>query len=145
MWRRVKNKMLVGSLSLAAAGMLACMAALYDTLVPKGSVVAFLGTMLPLGVLVAGIVATFVWLCEHFEGHPERREGEPPKLRPPEFPTTLEERRHLLDEIERHRDVSPFPKQTLARDRYLDGIRGPALPRANGVQTSPLVGQWHGQ
>jgi hypothetical protein len=145
MWWQARNKMLVVSLSLAAAGMLACIAAVYDSFVPKGSLVAFFATMLPLGLLVAGLVVVFVWLCERFESTPERRDEQRLKLRPPDFPTPIEQRRHLLDEIDRHRDVSPFPKQTLAGDRYLDGLRGPARPRVNDVRTPPLAGQWHGQ
>jgi len=145
MYWQAKNKMLVVSLSLAAAGMLACIAAVYDSFVPKGSLLAFLATMLPLGLLVAGIIAVFVWLCERFEGTPERRDEQRSKLRPPEFPTTGERQRHFLDEIERHRDVSQFPKMTAAADRYLTGVRGPAQPRNTSAQAPPLLRQWHGQ
>ncbi len=55
---QARNKMLVVSLSMAAAGILACVAALYDSFVPKGSLLAFLATMFPLGLLVAGIVVS---------------------------------------------------------------------------------------
>ena len=142
---QARNKMLVVSLSMAAAGILACIAAVYDSFVPKGSLLAFLATMVPLGLLVAGIIVVFVWLCEHFESSPERRDEQRLKLRPPEFPTASERRRHFLDEIERRRNVSPFPKPTVADDRYLGGVRGPARPRVTSAQAPPLVGQGHGQ
>ena len=74
MCRQARNKMLMVSLSMAAAGILACMAAVYDSLVPRGSLVAFLATMFPLALLVAGIVVSFVWLCEHFETSSQRRD-----------------------------------------------------------------------
>ncbi len=142
---QAKNKMLGVSLSLAAAGILACIAAVYDSFVPKGSLGAFLATMLPLGLLVAGIVVTFVWLCERFEGYSQRRSEQPFKVRPPEYPTPGERRRHFLDEIERHRSISPFPISTVDSDRYLGGVRGPAQPRKTSAQSPPLVRQWHGQ
>jgi hypothetical protein len=142
---QAKNKMLVVSLSLASAGILACIAAVYDSLVPKGSLLAFWVTMVPMGLLVAGIVGGFVWLCERFERYSLPRSEQPPKVRPPEFPTESERQRHFLDEIERRRDVSQFPKMTAADNRYLGGIRGPARPRATSRQTPPLARQWHGQ
>ena len=142
---QAKNKMLIVSLSLAAAGILACVGALYDTLVPKGSLVAFFATMLPLGLLVAGIVVVFVWLCERFESTPERRDEQRLKAPPTELPSAGEQRRPLRDELDRRRDVSPFLKQTAAGDRYLDGVRAPARPMVNGAQTPPLTRHWHGQ
>jgi hypothetical protein len=142
---QAKNKMLIVSLSLAAAGILACIGALYDTLVPKGSLLAFLATMLPLGLLVAGIVVVFVWLCERFESCPKRLEEERLKSRTAEFPAVGEERRHLRDELDRRREVLPFPLPKLAEDRYLDGLRGTARPKASGVAVPSLSEQWHGQ
>jgi hypothetical protein len=142
---QAKNKMLVVSLSLASAGILACIAAVYDSFVPKGSLLAFWVTMVPMGLLVAGIVAGFVWLCERGERYSERRSEQPLQIRPVEFPTESERQRHFLDEIERRRDVSLFPRMTAADNRYLTGIRGPAQPKASSRYAPPLAGQWHGQ
>ncbi len=142
---QAKNKMLVVSLSLAAAGVLACVAAVYDSLVPKGSLWAFLATMVPMGLLVAIIIVGFVWLCERWESYSPSRREQPLKIHPPDFPTESEQRRHFLEAIERRRDVSQFPRMTAADNRYLGGVRGPAQPRTTSDQALSLVRPWHGQ
>ena len=73
MFRRVRNKMLVVSLSLAAAGMLACMGALFDGLVSGGSIMAFLVATVPLGLGIMGVLLGFVWVCDKCESHLSRR------------------------------------------------------------------------
>lgn len=136
--------MLVVSLSMAAAGILACTAAVYDSFVPKGSLLAFLATLLPLALLVAGIIAVFVWLCERFESDSERRDEQRLKPRPPDFPTACE-RRHFFEEIDRRRDASQFSKMTAAGDRYLGGVRGLARSRVTSARRPSPARQWHGQ
>jgi hypothetical protein len=142
---QARNKMLMVSLSMAAAGILACMAAVYDSLVPRGSLVAFLATMFPLALLVAGIVVSFVWLCEHFETSSQRRDERRLQTRRPEFPTVNERRRLFLEQIERRRNVSQFPKPTAGDNRYLDGVRGPGRSQKTATPAAPLAGHWHGQ
>lgn len=143
---QMKNKMLVVSLCLAAAGILACIAAVYDSFVPKGSLLAFVATMFPLGLLVAVIIVGFVWLCERFESYSPPRREQPSKVRPPEIPTESERQRHFRDEVERHRDVLQFSRMTAADDRYRGGIRGYAVqPPATSRHATTLAGQWHGQ
>jgi hypothetical protein len=93
MFHRMRNKMLVVSLSLAAAGILACLGALFDSLVANGSILAFLAATVPLGLAIAGVLAGFAWVCEKCESYfrrlPERRAAKrrrfPSTRKPPFF------------------------------------------------------------
>jgi cytochrome bd-type quinol oxidase subunit 2 len=73
MIRRVRNNMLVVSLSLGAAGILACMGALFDSLVAEGSIFGFLAATVPLGLAIVGILMGFAWLCDKCESYLSRR------------------------------------------------------------------------
>jgi hypothetical protein len=61
------NRIFAVSLCLAAAGGLACLAALYNAFVPRGSVVAFLAATVPLALAIGAVVVGFVWVCEKIE------------------------------------------------------------------------------
>jgi hypothetical protein len=65
----VWKRLLVLSFTLAAAGILACAAAVIDVLLPQASVPAFLGSMVFLGGAVIGTMAAFVWLCDRCEDY----------------------------------------------------------------------------
>jgi hypothetical protein len=69
MFHRVRNKMLVVSLSLATAGILACLGALFDSLVADGSILTFLAATVPLGLAIVGVLAGFAWLCDKCESY----------------------------------------------------------------------------
>jgi hypothetical protein len=73
MSRHVRNKMLVVSFSLGAAGILACLGALFDSLVAEGSVFAFLAAIVPLGLAIVGVLVGFAWLCDQCETYLRRR------------------------------------------------------------------------
>jgi hypothetical protein len=59
-----KNRLLTAGLALGVAGILACMAAMLEVVVPRQSPAAFAGTLAVLGLVVAGLVAGFAWLCD---------------------------------------------------------------------------------
>ena len=65
--------MLAVSLSLAAAGILACVGALFDSLVAEGSIMGFLAATVPLGLAIVGVLVGFVWLCDKCESYLTRR------------------------------------------------------------------------
>ncbi len=59
-----KNRLLLTSLALAAAGILTCVACLLDVYLPRGSLVAFLGWLFTAGVAIVAIMVSFAWTCE---------------------------------------------------------------------------------
>ena len=60
------------ALRLAAAGILACIAALLDNFVPQGSLLAFSPRWLPLGWRSLGVMVGFAWVCDKCEDLLER-------------------------------------------------------------------------
>jgi hypothetical protein len=75
------NKLIAASSALAAAGVLACAAALLDAFMPKGSLAAFLASMALLGLLVTGVVIGFTWVCDKGESHSPARPSSPARVR----------------------------------------------------------------
>jgi hypothetical protein len=73
------NKMLVVSLSLAAAGIMVCVAALLDALVPKGSILGFAAGLVGLVVAIMLIVSGYVWLCQKCEDYLASRRAKSPR------------------------------------------------------------------
>jgi hypothetical protein len=94
MFRRVRNKMLVVSLCLGAAGILACAGALFDGLVAEGSILSFLAATVPLGLAIVGVLMGFAWACETSERYFSRRAGRQaarsPRFRSQPKPTPYE-------------------------------------------------------
>jgi hypothetical protein len=67
------NKSIAISSALAAAGVLACAAAILEAVMPRGSLVAFLASTALLGLVVAGGAIGYAWVCEKCEGYFEGR------------------------------------------------------------------------
>ena len=67
MYGQLKDRLFLTSLALAAGGILACLAVMLDTFMPKGSAWAFLAALLPLGLGVVGLVLGFTWVCDKVE------------------------------------------------------------------------------
>ncbi len=63
----VGKRVLAVSMALAAAGVLACVAALYNIWVPKGSLVAFVVSLPLLALAVIAVMVGFVKACEKCE------------------------------------------------------------------------------
>jgi hypothetical protein len=59
-----KNRLLVTSITLAAAGLLTCAAALLDAILPWVSLAAFLGWLFAAGAAIIAIMVSFAWTCE---------------------------------------------------------------------------------
>ena len=62
-------KLITISSALAAAGVLACVAALFDAFMPKGSLTAFLAGIALLGLLVTGVLIGYTWACDKCESY----------------------------------------------------------------------------
>jgi hypothetical protein len=63
------KKLIISSFALGAAGMLTCVAALLSDLVPTWSILAFIAVLIPLGLIIVGILAAFVWICDKCEDY----------------------------------------------------------------------------
>jgi hypothetical protein len=61
------KKVVVGSFVLGTAGILTCVSALLSDLVPTWSLLLFLAALIPLGFVILGILAGFVWLLDRCE------------------------------------------------------------------------------
>jgi hypothetical protein len=122
------NRIFAISLCLAAAGGLACLAALYNIVVPRGSFVAFLAATVPLGIAVVGVLLGFIWLCEQCEDYlsrrAERRFGAEPDKRQR---TNRTELRLREDEYER-RSPRGISLPRIAKDGRVDGDGRAASP-----------------
>jgi len=64
MLTQFKNRLLLTSLALAAAGILTCVACAIDVVFPRGSLLAFLGWMVAAAIAIAAIMIGFAWSCE---------------------------------------------------------------------------------
>jgi hypothetical protein len=152
------NKVLAISFVLAAAGILACIAALFDNLVPKGSLLAFLAAMIPLGLLIVGILIAFVWLCDKCEdyfsgslsGSKEEDKDEPNTGSAGSGPRETSVSSSLADyrirnDMRYHRITIDFPTSSRLRDRYLGSLRGFSLSNPAALAKSAARDAWHGQ
>ncbi len=72
-----KNRLLVTSTALAAAGLLTCAAALLDAFFPQGSLAAFLGWLFTAGVAIIVIMVSFAWTCEKVDRRSRSRQRGP--------------------------------------------------------------------
>jgi hypothetical protein len=143
-------------MALAAAGVLACVAALFNIWVPRGSLLAFVLALPLLALAIVGIMFGFIKACEKCE---DWLHGRRDRL----FGVDMED--------EDHSDVPVDPRQRTPRDswpaageplnsaarqdptRYVFGPRGLSSPKSsNGGTTKPPAAQanpecrvWHGQ
>jgi hypothetical protein len=67
------EKTIVISMILGTAGILACVAAIFNIDVPKGSLTAFLAAIIPLGLAIIGILVGFTWVCDKCNDYFKRR------------------------------------------------------------------------
>ena len=151
----VGKRVLAVSMALAAAGVLACVAALYNIWVPKGSLAAFVVSLPLLVLAVIAVMVGFIKTCEKCEDW-------------------LHGRRDRLFGIggdEEHSNVRVDPRQRTPRDpwpalqgpsgrasqqdagRRLFGLRGPsspkspngAAPKSRAADAGPRNRIWRGQ
>ena len=135
------NKMVSASFALAAAGIVACLAALFDNLVPKGSLLAFLVAVIPLGLAIAALLVGFTWLCDRLE---DTLHGSKDKSAPVDEvkPTASTDRSgsRVRNDVSYHRITINFPESTRLRDRFTGNLHGVDQPR---IANPPRA--WHGQ
>lgn len=142
------NQIIAVSAALGAAGLLACVAALFDVFLPKGSFVGLLAGMFLLGFVVTGVMIGYTWACDKcenvFHGWLSRiRGGEKPhcgsavkfnaavSLRPTEPLVAF--------------DVQPLrsdPQYPLSRDRYDLMLHENCSPK-DAVKTTMVPAEWH--
>ncbi len=69
------KKVIISSFVLGVAGIMTCISALLSDLVPAWSVLAFIAVLIPLGLVIVGILAGFVWLGDKFEDYLDEKEN----------------------------------------------------------------------
>jgi hypothetical protein len=148
MCRRAWNKMIVVSVSLAAAGMLACVAALVDALAPKGSALGFAAAMVAVGAAIALVVSGYVWVCDRCEDYLSRRTNrlldveEKPRR---ETANTVKNEKRIPGEADRRDAAGQFPPPGPSTSHYVGNLRGFARPEVDFPRAVSAKKWWHGQ
>ena len=63
------KKVIVSSFVLGVAGIMTCISALLNDIVPAWSVLAFISVLIPLALAIIAILAGFIWLCDKCENY----------------------------------------------------------------------------
>jgi hypothetical protein len=140
MWRP-NDKLITVSCSLAAGGILACLAALFNTLVLSRSTVEFLVGLVALPVMIAIIVMGFVALCDGCEDFLHTRRQPPKKGKR----TAADNRRPSTRDAARSEPFYPLQRIGDFRDRYVGGLRGASHVSASVSGSTINAKRWHGQ
>jgi len=148
MCRRGWNKTIVVSLSLAAAGIITCIAALLESVAPKESVVSFLAVKCALGVVIIAVMVGFAWICDkcedYFSGRIERL-LDPKQQKSRGTANEEEDERSVPHETDFRFAARQLPGPNVPLSRYVGGLRGSARPNADSAYAAFLGKRWHGQ
>jgi hypothetical protein len=141
-WKRV----IVGSFLLGVAGMLTCVSALLSDIVPAWSVLAFIAALIPLGIVIAVVLAGFLWLCDKCEGHFVDRtdrilDGTKQALTAGSRPKYDV----FFDDASRRHVKFIFPGQEPALEQYATTMQAPDAREPNAAMNLPPKKPWHGQ
>jgi len=148
MCRRGWNKTIVVSLSLAAAGVITCIAALLESVAPKESVMSFLAVKCALGVVIIAVMVGFAWICDKCEDYFSRRIDRllDPKQHTSRGTANKEgNKRSAPGETDYRFAVRQLPGPNLPLSRYVAGLRGSARANADAARAAVLGKRWHGQ
>ena len=142
MWR-MQDKMITVSCAFAAAGILACVAALFNVLVPSGAVLRLAIGMVVLPVMITIAVVGFVGLCDGCEGFLNARKRKPPRKKSYDAVGKAEPQNDTA--AKRSQTFYPIQRISDFNDRYVGGLRGAA--RGSGRAATAAFGakRWHGQ
>jgi hypothetical protein len=140
------KKVIVGSFVLGFAGIMTCISALLSDLVPAWSVLAFIAVLIPLGFLIVGILAGFVWLCDKFEDYSNEKKDnllEGGKRKSDKEISPNSQPFHDSANSRYIKYISPQPGRLL--DQYTSTLRssGPAM-QFNAINFPP-TNKWRGQ
>ena len=142
------NKLIAISSALAAAGVLACAAALLDVFIPRGSVLGFLTRMAVLGIIVIGAVIGYTWVCDkcesYFNGRLDRLlNGSKPNRNDAVNPGAAVSPRPTEPRVVGDARPTPDAPQLLSCGRYTPTLRGSVSPKDATKATAART--WHGQ
>jgi hypothetical protein len=145
---RAWNKMLVISFSAAAAGILACIAALLDILVPKGSALGFLAWTAALVVAIVLVVSGYVWACDKCEDYLNGRLDRIRNMKqqtPRQVTDQGKEEARVPPEADQRPDALRFSQPGATADHYVAGLRGSVSPNGDSRRAVATKKLWHGQ
>jgi hypothetical protein len=140
------NKVFVGSFVLGFAGIMTCISALLSAIVPAWSILAFIAVLIPLGFVIVGILAGFVWLCDKYEEyHNEKNNNllEGGKRKSDKEISTNNQPFYNCTNSRYIKYISPQPGRLI--DQYTSTLRGsgPAMPFH--AMKLPPTKKWRGQ
>jgi hypothetical protein len=140
------KKVIVGSFVLGFAGIMTCISALLSELVPAWSVLAFIAVLIPLGFVIVGILAGFVWFCDKLEDYltenkdklleGQKRKSDK-KISQNDQPFQNEANSRYI------KYISPQPGRLL--DQYISTLRGSGPAKPFHAMRIPPTKKWHGQ
>jgi hypothetical protein len=148
------KKALVTSVLLAAAGVLACVAALFDVWVPQGSLLAFVIALPFLALATIGIMVGFIKVCEKGEDLLQSRRdrlwgGKNEGQERAGVPTDPHRRSPRAAWPSSWESSQPADRDTT---RYVSSLRGLPAKSSNGDAPKPFADEaiskykvWHGQ
>jgi hypothetical protein len=142
------NKLIAMSVAMAAAGILACAAALFDVFIPQGSIVGLCIRMTLLGVAVAGGVVGYTWVCDKCESYLSGRlaplsEASQSDHSDTATPAGAVNQRRTEPRVPDDARSIPDPQHPFFRGPYVLSLRGSVS--AKHTTTSTAARTWHGQ
>ncbi len=138
------------SWAVAGGGILACAAALLELLAPTASAAVFLTMTAVLGLVIAGVVAIFAWLCGCWDdAWPDRgdrvdRLAEAAKRRSDALARKAAALHKSLEQ-ERRQRLREFPPQTCAGESCRTTLRGFERPKSHPAGAAAANPRRHGQ
>jgi hypothetical protein len=127
MFGRGWNKTIVVSLSLAAAGVITCIAALLDSVAPTESVGSFLVVKCALGAVIIVVMISFAWMCDKCENYFSERIDRLLDTKKNTFrgaAKQVEKDNSVRHEADFHFSIYSFPRTSVSAGRYVGGLPG---------------------
>ena len=123
-----------------------CISALLSDLVPTWSVLAFIAVLIPLGLVIVGILAGFVWLCDKFEDYSNEKKDNLLEGRKRKSDKEISPNDQPFQNVANSRYikyVAPQPGRLL--DQYTSTLRGSGPAKPFHAMRFPTTKKWHGQ
>lgn len=139
------KKVIVSSFVLGVAGIMTCISALLNDIVPAWSVLAFIAVLIPLALAIIAILAGFIWLCDKCENYFADRtdkildtgKRESGKDAGPNGQNSVDENRRYVKYMS--------PRQTRLLEQYNATLRGSRSTEPTSNMNLPPTKAWHGQ
>ena len=140
------KKVIIGSFVLGVAGILTCVSALLSDLVPAWSVLAFIIVLIPLGIVIAAVLAGFIWLCDKCENYFADRTDRILDATKHKFTADSPPKYQVFfDDANRRHVKYIFPGQEPLLEQSATTLRGPGSGKPSAATNLPPKRTWRGQ